>query len=252
MSRKPGFLLIITLLLSAFIYGQGITDYDSLAFKDQRRNVVKWNLTPMIWNASNINLSYERTTSNSGSFSVNAGYFVLPTVGVFDSINIKRQNKKWGFSLSGDKRWYFKKRNTKLSPDGIYLGVYGSIHHTTFDNSFEVVNSEIAKGTLNLDGRLSIFSAGVELGYQFVFKNNITLDLIFIGPSISTYTTSLEIDGDLKVDEESEYIKAIYDMLIAKYPGAELLFDQKKIKENGTAFSLGPGFRYMIQIGYRF
>ena len=252
MLRKSIFLVIISTLICSFGYSQGISGLDSLAYKDVRRNTIKWNITPMIWNITNINFGYERTTSNTGSFTINAGYFVLPTFGVFDSINIKRQNKKWGFSLSGDKRWYFKKRNTKLAPDGIYIGVYGSIHYYDFENSFEVINSDIAKGTLDLTGKFGIFSAGVELGYQFVFKNNISLDLIFIGPSLSTYTTELKIAGDLAVDKESEYIQALYDVLISKFPGADRLIDEKALKSSGTSFSFGPGFRYMIQIGYRF
>ncbi len=46
-----------------------------------KRNVLKWNLTPMIWSIKNVNLSYERVTSSHGSFSVNAGYFILPLLG---------------------------------------------------------------------------------------------------------------------------------------------------------------------------
>lgn len=217
-----------------------------------KRNVIKWNLTPMIWSSSNINFSYERATSNHGSFSVNAGYFVLPSVGSYDSININRANNKYGFSISGDKRYYFKKRNVNSAPDGLYWGIFGSFHYYNFENSFEIMNSDIAHGNLTLSGNLGIISAGVELGYQFVFKNNITVDLIFIGPALSTYSAKLGIKGNLDVDEDSEYIKAIYDVLVSKYPGVETLMTEKSISDNGTLFSLGPGLRYMIQIGYRF
>ena len=217
-----------------------------------KRNVLKWNLTPMMWSVKNINLSYERVTSNHGSFSVNAGYFVLPSTGFYDSINISRANKKWGFSVSGDKRFYFKKRNTKLAPDGLYWGIFGSVHYYEFANSFEITNSEVASGNLDLNGRFGIISAGVELGYQFVLKNNLTIDLIFMGPALSSYSANLSIDGNLDVDEDSEYIKALYDILIAKYPGADKLINEKKIKDNGSLLSIGPGLRYMIQIGYRF
>ncbi len=221
-------------------------------FKSEKRNTIKWNISPMIWSTSNVNLSYERVISNNGTFSVNAGYFVLPTFIKFDSINIDRATKKWGFSVSGERRFYFKKRNVGIAPDGLYWGVFGSVHYTEFENKFTILNSDIAKGTLGLNGTLGIYSAGVELGYQFVFKNNITIDLIFIGPSISAYSTSLSINGDLQVDKESEYIKAIYDVIISRFPAADKLIDEKSIKENGIAFNVGPGFRYMIQIGYRF
>ncbi len=217
-----------------------------------KRNVLKWNLTPMIWNYRNINISYERVTSNNGSFSVNAGYFVLPKISLADSFNIERNKKNRGFSISGDKRYYFKKRNTGLAPDGLYWGIFGSVHYYEFETSFKIVNSTIAKGELILNGNIGIISAGVELGYQFVLKNNITIDLIFMGPALSTYSAKLGISGNAQVDKDSEYIQAIYDVLVAKFPGIDKLLEEKSVKDNGTVFALGPGLRYMIQIGYRF
>ena len=219
-----------------------------------KRNILKWNLTPMIWSAKNINVSYERITSSHGSFSVNAGYFILPLLGgsLADSFDIQKKTNSWGFSISGDKRYYFKKRNIGLAPDGLYWGIFGSVHYYEFESAFRIINSSVASGDLVLNGNLGIISAGVELGYQFVFKNNLTIDLIFIGPALSTYTGKLGISGNINVDEDSEYLKGIYDVLVAKYPGIDKLLDEKSIKDNGTVFSLGPGMRYMIQIGYRF
>lgn len=217
-----------------------------------KRNVLKWNLTPMIWDIKNINLSYERATSEHRSFSINAGYFVLPTGSLADSFNINKTSKNFGFSVSGDYRFYFKKRNKNFAPDGLYWGVFGSVHYYEFESSFEVIDSDIAKGDFILNGNLGILSAGVELGYQFVLKNNLTIDLIFMGPSISRYSGELGISGDLQVDEESEYIKAIYDVIVSKFPGADKLLKEKNISSKGNVFSIGPGLRYMIQIGYRF
>lgn len=223
-------------------------------YRELRRNVIKWNPTPMIWSISNINISYERVTSNHGSFSVNAGYFTLPMLGgsVADSFDIQTNRNNWGFSVSGDKRWYFKKRNVGFAPDGLYWGAFGSVHYYEFESSFRLLNSEVASGDLVLNGNFNVFSAGIELGYQFVLKNNITIDLIFIGPALSTYSGKLGISGNLQVDEDSEYIKGIYDVLVARFPGIDKLLDEKTIKDNGAVFTLGPGMRYMIQIGYRF
>ncbi len=258
--KKTILLIIIIFTINALSYSQ-ITDIsqnksnskiDNTKTLPQKRNVIKWNLTPMMWSYKNINISYERVTSEHGSFSLNAGYFVLPTISLADSFRIKKNTKNWGFTVSGDKRYYFKNRNPFPAPNGLYWGVFGSVHYYEFESSFSVVNSEVASGDLVLNGNIGIISAGVELGYQFVFKNNLSVDLIFMGPAISTYAGKLGISGDLKVDEDSEYIKAIYDMLVAKYPGADKLLKEKSLKGNGTVFSLGPGMRYMIQIGYRF
>jgi len=247
---------LLTLIITFAFCITSFSQNDTVVNRDKsvltKRNVLKWNLTPMMWSVKNVNLSYERVTSSNRSFSVNTGYFVLPSFGSYDSINIERAKKKWGFSISGDKRFYFKNRNTRSAPDGLYWGVFGSLHYYRFENEFTLVNSEIAEGKLTLDGNFNMLSAGVELGYQFVLKNNLTIDLIFIGPSISTYSANLGISGNLKVNEESEYIEAIYDVLISKYPGIDNLIKEKNISDSGALFSVGPGLRYMIQIGYRF
>lgn len=265
-------IFIISVLILAITYsvnGQlenNMLDLEGNLFLDQKkvkkekseilvlkRNVLKWNITPMLWNSKNINISYERVTSNSRSFSVNAGYFVLPTLlSSADSFNIKRSSKSFGFSVSGDKRFYFKKRNTGLAPNGLYWGIFGSVHYYEFETSFNIENSTVAKGNLILNGNIGILSAGVELGYQFVLKNNITIDLIFMGPALSTYSGKLGISGNLQIDKDSEYIQAIYDVLVAKFPGIDKLLEEKTLKDNGSLFTFGPGLRYMIQIGYRF
>lgn len=268
---KKTILILFTLILAITYSVQGqlennVQEFESKLFLDQKkvkkqkpeitvlkRNVLKWNITPMLWNSRNLNISYERVTSNHRSFSVNAGYFVLPTLlSSADSFNIKKSSKNFGFSISGDKRYYFKKRNTGLAPNGLYWGIFGSFHYYEFETSFNIENSTVAKGDLILNGNIGIISAGVELGYQFVFKNNITIDLIFMGPALSTYSGKLGISGNLQVDKDSEYVQAIYDVLVAKFPGIDKLLEEKTIKDNGSLFTFGPGLRYMIQIGYRF
>ncbi len=245
-------LSIVLLLFSVDVYSKKKSSKKDSIRVDTPKNIIKWNLTPLIWNRKNINLSYERATSDRGSFSVNAGIFLLPKLGLFDSIKMAKTGSQSGFNISADKRFFFRRRNTRNAPDGLYWGVFGAFYHYNFKNSFTVTNSEIAQGTLNLRGDITIFSAGIELGYQFVLKNNITIDLIFMGPALSRYSGSLGVSGNFKVDEESEYVKAIYDVLVGRFPGVDKLLDEKSINDKGTIFSLGPGLRYMIQIGYCF
>lgn len=217
-----------------------------------KRNIIKWNVTPMVWSIRNVNIAYEHVLSNYSSFSLNGGFFVLPEIGLVDSLDLIKTNKKWGFSISGDKRYYIKSRNLSTAPDGLYWGIFGSLHYYEFENYVNVVNSNIAHGDLLLNGNLNIVTAGVELGYQYIFKNNISVDLVIIGPAISMYSTKLSIRGDLEIDKESEYTQALYDIIVARFPGANILFKEKSLNDDGTTFSIGPGFRYMIQVGYRF
>jgi len=246
-------ILLFSALLFIFIH-PGFTQekYDTLP-ADYKRNVIKWNITPfVIWSSQNINFSYERAIKPYQSFSVNAGYFVLPTVGLFDSVRFNPTKKKYGFSISGDYRFYFKNRNTRNAPDGLYWGPYASYHYYQFQNTIEVTDNPSIQGSLALDGRFSVLSMGVQLGYQFVVKKNFTIDLIFMAPSVSLYSGKFNFDDDVVIDKEDEYLKAIRDILVSRFPFLDDLVEDGSFDTKGATSSFGPGLRYMIQVGYRF
>jgi len=249
-------ILILVFLSMIFIGGGNLLQAQDSVPKlpdGYKRNTIKWNLTPfLIWSKKNINLSYERILSPHRSFSVNAGYFELPYTGVYDSLNITNERQKGGFTLSGDYRCYFKKRNKNYTPDGLFWGIFGSFHHFQFQNDITVVNSETVQGDLTLDGRLNIVSAGVELGYQFVIRERFIIDFVFLGPALTVYNTRMTLDGSLTVDGQEEYLKSIYDLLSARYPGFDELVSTGERDTNGFSTSIGFGLRYLIQFGYRF
>lgn len=248
---------IFTVLLGLFLF---IGSSDVYARKDTitlpaayQKNVIKWNLTPfLLWSSNNINLSYERVLNPYRTFSVNAGYFELPTFGSFANLRMDAARGKVGFSAAADYRFYFKKRNTKPAPDGLYWGPYASWYHYAFTNDFSVSNNSNTTGSLSFDGDLNIFNAGVQLGYQFVIKEKFTVDLIFLGPSVSLYSAKIELNGNIDVNLEDDYLKTIRDMLISKIPFLEDALDKREFNARGVTTMLGPGLRYMIQIGYRF
>lgn len=226
--------------------------YDTLP-ADYKKNIVKWNMTPyFLWGSPNFNFSYERVLQPYRSFSINAGYFVLPNLLGYNSLNFTNTRKKSGYSFSGDYRLYFKNRNTRNAPDGLYWGPYGSIHHYQFQNDVEVKDSQSVHSSFGLDGKINIMSMGLELGYQFLIKDKFTIDLIFMGPSVSIYSGTLLLDGELTADDEAEYLQEIRDALISKYPFLEDLISQGKFSKKGTSTSFGYGLRYIIQVGYRF
>ena len=232
---------------------KGYTIPDS---SDYHKNVIKWNMTPfLLWSKKNINIGYERILSPYRSFSVNAGYFELPSLfkGLADSLEIQSSNKKWGFSVSGDYRYYFKNRNKRMAPDGLYWGIFASYYHYQFENDVTIINNPTIQGNLKFGANIDIFNAGVELGYQFVlWKDRMTIDVIFMGPSLSMYAKKFTLGGDISVDEEDEYLKAIYDILSATIPGFDQLTTEGELSTSGINVSMGFGLRYMIQVGFRF
>jgi hypothetical protein len=220
------------------------------------KNIIKWNTTPFIlWSKKNINFGYERVLSPYRSFSINAGYFVLPELfaGLTDSLEIEASNKKSGFSVSGDYRYYFKTRNKRMAPDGLYWGIFASYYYYQFENDVTVINNPSIQGSLQFGAKVNILNAGLEIGYQFVlWKDRMTIDLIFLGPSLSTYAKNFTLSGDIEVDKEDEYLQAIYDILSTSIPGFNELVKEGSVKSNGVNVSFGYGLRYMIQIGFRF
>lgn len=244
------YLLLLGVILSLQAYSQESADTLPNGYK---RNVIKWNMTPfLLWSSSNINVSYERVLKPHRSFSVNAGYFILPTIWRYDSLRVESARKKSGFSVAGDYRFYFKKKNTGFAPDGLYWGIYGSFHHFGFLNTFSVQTASGSTGSLSFDGNLNILSLGLQLGYQFVIKERLSIDLIFMGPSASVYSVMLGLKGDIDINEEDEYLMAIRDLLFSNFPFLDELIADHEFNAGGVSRNLGPGLRYMIQIGYRF
>lgn len=249
--------ILIAIALFTCIYGTIQESYSQVkkGFPEEKykKNIIKWNLTPFIlWDSRNINLSFERVLKPHRSFSVNAGIFLLPTSGIYDSLNIQNAVKQSGFSISGDYRFYFKNRNLKQAPDGLYWGPYASFHHYQFENNISVLNNPNIQGGLILDGNFNIISAGVEIGYQFIIKERLSIDLVFMGPSLSLYEGGLKLDGKIESEEYEDYLNAIRDILISKLPYLGELINEGEFNDKGASASLGFGLRYLIQIGYRF
>lgn len=248
---KPGFLTLLIIVSSLFadkVLSQNISEFPDTNY---RKNVIKWNMTTFIlFSKKNVNLSYERILSPHRSFSVNAGYFEFFFAGLFDSLFINKTRKKGGFSVSGDYRFYFKERNKHWAPDGLYWGIYSSFHHFQFETSFNVINNPDLQGGVDFSGRFNILSAGAQLGYQFVIKERLTLDLIFLGPSLSVYNRKLIWDAS--INNENEYFEAIWGIIKNKYPYFSEIVESGEIVNNKVSTNMGYGLRYLIQIGYRF
>jgi len=235
-----------------FFTNQAVSQKDN-EFSDTtlRRNILKWNMTTFIlFSYKNINLSYERILKPYRSFSVNAGYFELPFDGLFDSLFVDKTTKKSGFSFAGDYRFYFDKRNKNWAPDGLYWGFYGSYHHYQFENTITFVNRPDIQGNAIFGGDFNIISAGAELGYQFIIKDKLSIDLVFMGPSLSAYQRKFILGGN--VNNENEYLDAIWEAIKDKYPYVRDLAESGEIVNNETSTHMGFGLRYVIQIGYTF
>ena len=246
--------VILSIILSICLFQVADAQTD-MGFPEEnyKRDIIKWNITPFVlWSRKNINLSYEHVLKPNRSFSINAGFFELPTAGIYDSLDIQSDVNDWGFTVSGDYRYYVTKRNPKSAPDGLYWGPFVSYHHYQFENSITFIDNPDIEGDLLLDGRYNVFSGGVQIGYQFIIKEKLSIDMVFLGPSLSVVSGSFNHHGQITSEEYEEYLDAIRDMLISNSRIINYLYREGLIDETGVTSSFGLGFRYLVQIGYRF
>ena len=139
-----------------------------------------------------------------------------------------------------------------MAPDGVYWGIYSSFYHTQFGLDVNVINNPDIQGYLSFGGKFNVLKAGVEVGYQFVIKERLTIDLILVGPSLSLYNKELRLEGEINAEDYEEYLQALYDILVNIFPGFDQLLGEGFLKAKGATLSFGAGYRYMIQIGFRF
>ena len=219
------------------------------------KNTVRINLTnPMIFGDQCLIFGYERTIGNHQSFSINAGRFSLPRFLSFDTDSITDLKKSYtskGFSISGDYRFYLPKLNKFNAPRGLYIGPYFS--YNNYSRGFDLnANTTAFTGQLNLDLNLQITTMGFQLGYQFVFWNRVTLDMILFGPGIAAYKIKANLNTTLDPDQEAELFQKINDKLQEKIPGYNLVIDSGEFAKKGTVKTTSLGYRYVVMVGVRF
>jgi hypothetical protein len=247
---KPVVLLIYILLAGLSVFSQ-----ETEKGKKNLKNTLRINITnPLIFGERSIILGYERTIGKHQSFSLNLGQFSLPKLFSINTDSItgltKKINSK-GFSMSGDYRFYLANENKYNSPRGVYIGPYFSFNK--FNRSFELsANTAAFTGDFNADLSLRIATLGFQLGYQFVFRNRLTLDMILFGPGISSYKVKAVLSTSLDPDQEAEVFKKINEVLKDKIPGYSLVAQSGTFEKTGSGNTTSAGYRYVVMVGFRF
>jgi hypothetical protein len=217
----------------------------------QRRNTIKLDLTSYWLYRNALGLSFERITKSNQSFVVSLGYQEFPRASTLGSNVVVRENRdRNGYKFGGEYRFYLRKENKYPAPRGIYLGPYFAYHGFNNERTIEVDND----GTLEeaiLDSKFRIFNIGFQVGYQFVLNNRWTIDLIFIGPSVSHYKYDLELGGNYTFDKEDIQNEIILD-LIDRFPVLDEVISDKEATGSGTLDTWAYGYRYQIHVGYHF
>jgi len=227
---------------------------DSVKVYKDLKNSVRINLTnPMIFgNKFNV-IGYERVIKDYQTFSVGIGRFSFPEFSIIDrdSLRLDRDVSDKGFNISLDYRFYLQKENRHKAPRGVYIGPFYSYNYFSRENHWEL-NTTSFTGDLDTRMIMNMHSIGFQLGYQFIFWNRVTLDLILVGPAVWFFSLKTDVSTSLSPDDESLLFEKLNDALHEKFPNSTMVIDGGSFKKNGSTTTKSFGYRYMFNIGFRF
>jgi hypothetical protein len=246
-------LLMVFIVIPGMVFCQNEIQ-DLTPFK----NTIRYNLSkPTIFGFGNIIFGYERILSENRSFSIDFGLNRLP---VFDNQNENTQNnqitllpggKNRGLQLSADYRFYLKSENKYNAPRGVYIGPYYSYNTFNRSKDWELSTSNF-EGVAGSNLGIKIHTIGAELGYQFQISKRFVLDFVLFGPGVGFYNLKTDFDSNLDPEDSELILGQINDFLSTKFPGFNSLVDGSGFDKSGSIRVGGLGYRFMINIGYRF
>ena len=246
--------IILFFLLSA-AFQQSIFAQENQSAEKKRKNTVRLNLTnPIIFGERSIILGYERLTKPNQSFSVNFGLTSFPKLGILgsDSLKANKDVENGGFNFSADYRFYLAKENKYPAPRGVYIGPYYSFNSFNRTNSWSLKSVNGSQQVVESELKLNVHTIGFELGYQFVFNDRITLDMVMFGPGVGFYKLQATLGSNLSEADKIKFFELLNEALEEKFPGYGLVLDGSGFKRTGVESKSTIGYRYMVQLGFRF
>ncbi len=243
------------LLAAVFLVGLN-TSAQEAHHDTTHKNTIRINITPMlITGLGSSTLGYERVLWKRQTISANLGHLQLPPViSTPDGSPVEWVSsvRNTGMIASVDYRFYFS-RNKYAVPDGLYWGPYATFYY--IDNAAEInlFENQVFDGGARVQTYASMLMVGLQLGYQFVLWKRWTLDFIVAGPAVGFYDLKMRIKAQGDINEENEdYLQGVYDAIVSIFPGAATLFEEQEISSSGSTRFNSIGYRYLVQIGFRF
>ncbi len=249
--RKTTLVLLILAAFQLTVIAQEKTEPEK-----EYKNTAHFNLTnPIIFGGRSIIFGYERVLSKHKTFTVNFGQTGFPTLNLIDSDSLKANTLlgQKGFHFSADYRFYLAKENKYHAPRGVYIGPYYSFNYFEKRHSWSL-KSTSGGATQSVESKtsLSIHTVGFEMGYQFILWDRISLDMILAGPGVAGYNLKAAIGSNLSDADKKKFFEKLNEALADKFPGYSRVIDEGEFQNQGTAKTTSWGYRYIIQLGFRF
>lgn len=212
-------------------------------------NAIKVNSMALAF--KNISAQYERRLTDHWSVIMGAGYKwggkIPKVVGLGEVVITSETAGVRGFSLTPEARYYFNFCNCGGSHTGFYAGLYTRLTRFYGDVAFNFWD-----GSQYVDvagaGKMRELGAGIQLGYQFIFKKRFIVDLMFAGPRTSFNRLTLSVDSDYAAEVIPIIEEEINKRLewVGRDPISIPVAADTRVKFGFTHF------RYALGIGYIF
>lgn len=237
------FLFCTTLLISGYSQSDG------------RKNTVYINAShPALFGSKTLIFGYERVIGKNRTFTVNAGNITLPAFAPGnsnDSVKVLRNDADRGFHIGADYRFYLKAENKYDAPRGVYIGPYYAFNNFSKTNTWQLNTSDF-DGDVSTQLKMNIHTVGFQMGYQFIFWKRVALDMVLFGPGLGFYNLKGDIKTTLSPEDESLLFEKLNSFLGDKIPGYNLVIEEGEFVKNGSVKTSTLGYRFMINLGFRF
>lgn len=216
-----------------------------------RRNTIKLDFTSYALYRNAAVLSYERVIKSNQTWGITGGFQQLPgLIKGISSVQVTRNTKASGFKVGGEYRFYLQKENKFNAPRGVYMGPYTTLLNFSNQRFVQLDNNGIIEDG-NLRTKVNIVNIGFQVGYQFLVNDRWTFDLVFVGPSISNYRATVQLEGNINIDPDN-ISDEISEALLDRFPLIGDLISGNTISSSGKVNTWGFGYRYQFQVGYHF
>lgn len=248
-SMKSIFILFIVLIYCSMT---GFSQEKDSLFMGRRLNSISFNPTSMILcnNLKNLTFVYERMLKPNQSLVIQLGYLevnpvLLDSINVDGSISLESNN---GLNAAIQYRYYPARLNAQPAPFGLYIGPYASYYGLSTIGTYSVSDSDPSQSS-EIRTNYNMLNMGIGIGYQFVFKERFSIDLLAFGPSFTYSFKNKKSTDPISENDEAMVSDLVEGAYSSEYP---LLGQFIKINGNASSASLSMFFRYSISVGYRF
>lgn len=258
---KKNLFLTFFLASSVCLAQNNKTNYSSLEKLQQkhsednlinRKNLIK--LNGLALSTGTVSIQYERLITEKFTIAANVNYMPkekLPFLSSIESLiddaetNKQIKNAKLGsFSFTPEAKYYFGKEEFK----GFYIAPF--IRFASYNLDLPIsYDYEGNKESINIDGKVNTFSAGLAFGAQWKLSKDFYLDWLILGPHYGSSNGDLSGNRTLNQEEQDAVNKSLKDLDI---PMVDYSYE---VNSQGAKAKLsGPwaGIRTSLSIGYRF